>query len=55
MDNSIKYVLNTHAFVAPFFHNLTTHFPKIYIQQTGKRKIPKKTVTETKANQSRDT
>ena len=39
----------------PFIHNFTTYFPKIYIQQPGKRKIPKKTVTETKVNQSRDT
>lgn len=38
----------------PFFHDFATYFPKIYIQQSGKRKIPKETVTETKANQSRD-
>ena len=39
----------------PLFHNFTTYFPKIYIQQPGKRKIPKKTVTETKPNPSYDT
>lgn len=39
----------------PFFHNFTTYFPKIYIQQPGKRKIPQKTLPETKANQSCDT